>query len=56
VINYNADLLSLYSFIRVWKISFTDDIFVALKALLPAKAKPFSKFPLRAFISAIIMQ
>jgi hypothetical protein len=49
-------LLSLYSFIKDWKISFTDDILVALKTLLPAKAKPFSKFPLSAFISAMIMQ
>jgi hypothetical protein len=49
-------LLSLYSFSKDWNISFTDDILVALKALLPAKAKPFSKFPLSAFISAMIIQ
>jgi len=47
---------SEYSFISELKISFTEDIFVALKALLPAKAKPFSKLPLRAFINATIMQ
>ena len=52
----SGSLLSLYSFSKDWKISFTDDILVALKALLPAKAKPFSKFPLSAFISAMIIQ
>jgi len=51
----SGSLLSLYSFSKPWKISFTDDILVALKALLPAKAKPFSKSPLSAFISAMII-
>jgi hypothetical protein len=40
----------------VWKISFTEEILVALKALAPANAYPFSKLPLSAFIRAIIMQ
>jgi hypothetical protein len=31
-------LLSLYSFSKDWKISFTEEIFVALKALAPANA------------------
>jgi len=52
----SGSLLSLYSLSKDWKISFTDDILVALQALLPAKAKPFSKFPLSAFISAMIIQ
>jgi len=51
-----CSLASLYSLNNDWNISFTEDIFVALKAFAPAKAYPFSKLPFSALIRAVIMQ
>ena len=48
--------LAFHSFINSVMVSRTEVILFARQALLPAKAYPFSKFPLKALYKAVTIQ